>query len=779
MDELDESDRLDVSDVSDDLDVFDESTEDIYYSKDPYFSRYGKTAPLRTPEDRGLCKECAKFNWHFFFTRHEKDTRDGGPEDFVSIWERNTIDQVCRSSEYTAEHKSFDLPSQYTMRGTSSSSHPKQVTVVSGLPYSGEYLISKKNPRTIYFEIGAVDIERTRQICTLCDLFWRAYQDVLTLHTTRGHVFEPELYPITCIATTHSKRSVLSFGKHNGEPIAQFDLGPSTLGKIDPKISQAWLSECEANHGERCRSVLHTGEVPNNSKVLPFTIKVIDVITNCIVSAPINSRYLALSYVWGFPNTNQTTFDLVTKTLDITKNPEAQTSIDRNLLPRTIEHAMTWTELLGERFLWVDALCIDQADGAEKAVMILAMDKIYRGAALTIIAADGVNSGAGLPGLPSSSRQPARGSGSIDGINLIHAMSILNTGHLQIQTTPMLYGQALLRSPWATRGWTYQEYHCSARCLVFLDEYVHFECYKGVRSEFDPKQVATLSSGKHREEKPSPNSSSSNSAAAKIFGKYNDYVKEYTRRRLTYGSDILNAFTAILANYTLEHGIKFCWGIPMLQGSFHGFLWAGKLWASPDKIPGSIAEMASNLNLLDRRLDLATNGREFPSWAWSGWVGQVFHVHSTTTQYVHSGKLYRSESEHSLIIWPWDQDYSLILDEDPAASGILIIDACIYHLDLAAMILYQGSCSADVHAVLKIIEDEYPDSTSMRACLHLGYSRMDCKTEPTATSGEIRLNFLMIVELESDGLYYRRGLLKASQCFLDDAATDTKIILLA
>jgi len=55
--------------------------------------------------------------------------------------------------------------------------------------------------------------------------------------------------------------------------------------------------------------------------------------------------------------------------------------------------------MIGERYLWIDTLCIVQNDSAEKKIMIEAMDRIYSGALLTIMAASVTDAYTGLPGL--------------------------------------------------------------------------------------------------------------------------------------------------------------------------------------------------------------------------------------------------------------------------------------------------------------------------------------------------------------------------------------------
>lgn len=61
--------------------------------------------------------------------------------------------------------------------------------------------------------------------------------------------------------------------------------------------------------------------------------------------------------------------------------------------------AVEVTNKLGLQYLWVDRLCINQADDNEKAYLISKMTTIYEEAELTIVAAAGTGASHGLPGI--------------------------------------------------------------------------------------------------------------------------------------------------------------------------------------------------------------------------------------------------------------------------------------------------------------------------------------------------------------------------------------------
>jgi hypothetical protein len=113
---------------------------------------------------------------------------------------------------------------------------------------------------------------------------------------------------------------------------------------------------------------------------------------------PPRARYIALSYTWG-----KVTPPFQTKTDNI-RNLLVSGGLRKwmNDIPRTIRDAINLVVDLGERYLWVDSLCIIQDTDRSWALNSRVMDVVYGKAYLTICAADGNNSNAGLRGLHNS-----------------------------------------------------------------------------------------------------------------------------------------------------------------------------------------------------------------------------------------------------------------------------------------------------------------------------------------------------------------------------------------
>jgi hypothetical protein len=173
---------------------------------------------------------------------------------------------------------------------------------------------------------------------------------------------------------------------------------------IDFDDVHRWISTCEQKHGSECSpATFNPAVLPRNSdRQLDF--RLIDVEAMCIVYAPRQCRYIALSYVWG--RRNKSRLILTSDNEEALMEPGALAlSETRTSIPNTILDTMSVVRKLRERYLWVDSLCLLQDGANELRDCVTIMDLFYEMALLTIVAASGEDAWSGLPGVPPTPRR--------------------------------------------------------------------------------------------------------------------------------------------------------------------------------------------------------------------------------------------------------------------------------------------------------------------------------------------------------------------------------------
>ncbi|KAK6065174.1 tol protein [Seiridium cupressi] len=399
--------------------------------------------------------------------------------------------------------------------------------------------------------------------------------------------------------------------------------------QADVALIRNWLEYCEKHH-RQCRTHGTRGTVDH--------FQLIDCTTDSIVVAPIESEYVALSYVWGRGQPSGT--DVLGRKL----------LVDR--LPKTVSDAILATRQLGIQYLWVDRYCIPD-DPRIKHAQISRMDIIYQNACATLVAAGG-DASHGLPGIGNVSR--------------IKQTSV-QLGNITLFTTLPHSHTLIKRSSWMTRGWTYQEAILSRRRIFFTDEQVYFECNGMQCLEALPPALDDW----HTDDK----SSFLNLVDRSIFTIPTSSVgltslwlctSDYARRKLSFDMDSLNGFLGVLAYFeTLNPSFRCWWGLPFTtEFDLHSRPFAGdyvRLTRArahhadafhEAQLPGreeaetTIEPQPSNplegkswrpehcfMNSL-----LWTHGRDnnkrrsdFPSWTWVGWEGPVSKLPSISNYY--------------------------------------------------------------------------------------------------------------------------------------------------
>ena len=342
---------------------------------------------------------------------------------------------------------------------------------------------------------------------------------------------------------------------------------------VDWGYLRNWVTTCDAKHARASGTEL--GSLP---------LLFIDVDKMCVVPMPLGPvRFIALSYMWG----KDQLVKLKKENCSLLTTPGAFSRSKGLALSRTIQDTIRAAELLGCRYLWIDALCVIQDDPAHLKANVGAMDKVYAGAWLTIIAAAGDNADGGLPGvypdLPRAERQlrveiPQKGGKPIVMGNMFDSAKA-----------------ALNFSTWDTRGWTYQERVLSHRLLSFTHSQVYFYCDRGCSCRED---MYPLTGPDDDDAGDTFNSGYELSFEYDdIFTIYASAVARYTQRQLTQRSDKINGFQGLLNRLSGPFLGPFVLGLPSTAFD------VGLLWE-----PAGLCVRVSG---------------EFPSWSWAGWDGPV------------------------------------------------------------------------------------------------------------------------------------------------------------
>jgi Heterokaryon incompatibility protein (HET) len=348
----------------------------------------------------------------------------------------------------------------------------------------------------------------------------------------------------------------------------------------DYSLIKSWVKVCQTCHPNCC------GKSVDFQRQF-MKLKLIDVYERVVKLVQDYTPYIALSYVWGEVPEGQergtrqhkTSSEAILKSGGSYPLPEA--------LPKTIEDALTVVKRLGERYLWVDAYCINQHDKVEAKLQIDNMRLVYECASLTIVAMDGVNAKAGISGVSRPLQQ--RNQPVVD----IHDYRLMATF---VDPVSDNHGT----TPWESRGWTLQEGVLSRRCVFFDQKHITMRClqesfHDTMEVDVREDRVPTLQDDRYFWE---------NGFGLDLhsprwdFLNFDTLVANYSRRKLTRQSDALKACTGILNQITTSTGVGFLCGMPLID------LVRALLWKS------------HHHSCLSRR-------KKFPSWSWAGWQGRI------------------------------------------------------------------------------------------------------------------------------------------------------------
>lgn len=355
---------------------------------------------------------------------------------------------------------------------------------------------------------------------------------------------------------------------------------------IDDGVLVQWYNNCVNNH-DGCQKPPYLEQLPE-----PEPKFFIDTVRNCLAPAPQdNPSYVSLSYVWG----QAAVVKVVKSNLDQLLRPGALEGSEKLVsLPKTVRHAMHLTRVLGERYLWVDSLCMVQDDEESQNEHLNRMASIYAYANAVIVPIDGKNAESGIQGL--------RDAPSAEPRHLEQEVIPFGDRSIVRRTIFSLEGRSSvpqgMEKVYFDRGWTFQEFLFARRRICFENDSVWFQCCQNEVSEDHSH--------------PQRSSEARDWILAVGYPSltvYSSLVEDFNQRHFKYPQDCLSAIAGMLPMYNTVFKGGFLCGLPEM------FFDVALLWH-----PGGD---------LKRRVPAETGKRYrfanelLPSWSWVGWEGEV------------------------------------------------------------------------------------------------------------------------------------------------------------
>ncbi|KAI7777640.1 hypothetical protein LA080_003201 [Diaporthe eres] len=342
-------------------------------------------------------------------------------------------------------------------------------------------------------------------------------------------------------------------------------------------------NRCTHDHGPDCNAL----RTPT-SITLPPSFRLEDTTEWCVVAMPDPDEYVALSYVWALAS-NSADKQKLQLQRDNVQEMESPGGLKREVLPEVIVDAIQLCAELGQRYLWIDRLCVVQDDLDTKAEQLDAMGVIYHRAFLTIVAlGDGVTRG--LPGVSSRPRPKSYENYSWD----LLATMRNPMGEARIPWVEL----AVQNSKWNERAWTFQERFLSRRRLFFDEGQVYGNCCKERWSDNTDgyRQEDWMKTAHWQDEGLNDTFVDENKDSLAVC---TGPLQQYTPRSLTFQEDILNAFVGV------GNILRSRLNTNMLCGHPEKFFLESLIW-----IPGDDGGKRRHLP-------------DIPSWSWASWEGGV------------------------------------------------------------------------------------------------------------------------------------------------------------
>jgi hypothetical protein len=365
---------------------------------------------------------------------------------------------------------------------------------------------------------------------------------------------------------------------------------------------RTWIQDCRQNH-EACNwdleNFLPTRLLDLQAFQTGQDVKLVSLRIEDFNDQQFQPEYITLSHCWGPPENRP-----ITTTKANLKDRMTRISIDE--LSNTFRDAVRIARELGERYLWIDSLCIIQDDGDDWAREAALMAEVYGQSFCTLAALDSKDSTEGCQ-LVSDVQNIGTflefDSGDSQNDPCSYRIRIFEDGprewHEEYGDNPYRhrnYGNHPLR----TRAWTLQERELSRRNIHFGKDQMLWECRE--------LKASTQLPWHHKkpeddfEQWPIRNQLSENLApggSVKMRDRWYELMEDYSFRRLTNETDKLPALSGLAQNF--QHVVP---QAEYLAGIWSTHLPAALLWRTRYTARRPLSYIA-------------------PTWSWASIVGNI------------------------------------------------------------------------------------------------------------------------------------------------------------
>lgn len=406
------------------------------------------------------------------------------------------------------------------------------------------------------------------------------------------------------------------------------------------EVLNQWLLSCISNH-PHCRKT-EPADLPRRLIDVgpPDGTRSPRLYVREQLSATENSGYSILSHCWGTAHPESSDF----LRLSHQNMKLMQYNIDFGRLPNNFQDAIVITRALGLRYLWIDALCILQDSPDDWASEASKMAQYYSGSEICIAATASPHAQHGILRPRTIGSASARLAGEAEGLSVRSladdVLSVITYIDFRAKRRPISC------QPLNSRSWTFQERLLARRIVHYTEQQMIWQCQKclvgedgqvGEDVDWSPKTAMApfeltilpplreITAANENEHDRDPEFKLSAPVKGYTGVKYSldealgdmgwyKLVDEYTKRSLTYPSDLLPALSALASEVQKLTKATYVAGLWALDGqiSFRSLLWFSA-----------------------KKNARANNGS--PSWAWSSVLGPVIHPAIDMIRFDHPG----------------------------------------------------------------------------------------------------------------------------------------------